>query len=183
MWRLALSATGIYLQAACLITGALAQESDLDCNAFVKDPDGSWTVIDSVFIPVQRVRVREGTVFRPGETFLGDDMVARLNRNCPTAAASNPAAVQAQKPQVPLSRYANANGDVDIRTLSCGHLDQASTEEADLLLGWYSGWYTGVAKKRGINLARVRYAIRNVVDYCKANRDKSLLQVMGLLLK
>jgi hypothetical protein len=183
MWRLALSATAISLQAACLITGALAQESDFDCNAFEKNSDGSWTVIESVFIPVQRVRVREGTVFRPGETFLGDDMVARLNRNCPTAAASNPAAVQAQKPQVPLSRYANANGDVDIRTLSCGHLDQTSTEEADLLLGWYSGWYTGVAKKRGFNLARVRYAIRKVVDYCKTNRDKSLVQALDLMLK
>src|ERR1700724_1986189 len=102
MWRLALSAAAIYLQAACLITGALAQESDLDCNAFVKNPDGSWTVIETAFIPVQRVNVREGTVFRPGETFLGDDMVARLNRGCPTQAVSNPAAVQAPKPQVPL---------------------------------------------------------------------------------
>jgi hypothetical protein len=183
MWRLALSATAIYLHATCLMIGALAQESDLDCNAFEKSSDGSWTVTESVFIPVQRVRVREGTVFRPGESFLGDDMVARLNRNCPTVAVSNPAAVQAQRPQVPLSRHANANGDVDIRTLSCSHLDQTSAEEADLLLGWYSGWYTGTAKKRGFNLARVRYAIRKVVDYCKTNRDKSLAQAMDLLLK
>jgi hypothetical protein len=183
MGRVALSAAAIYLQAACLITGTLAQESDLDCNAFVKNSDGSWTVIENVFIPVQRINVREGTVFRPGETFLGEDMVARLNSSCRTAAVSSPAAVQAQNPQVPLSRNADAKGDVDIRTLSCGHLDQTSAEETGLLLSWYSGWYSGIAKKRGINLARVRSAMRNVVDYCKTNRDKSLAQAMDLMLK
>jgi hypothetical protein len=32
-------------------------------------------------------------------------------------------------------------------------------------------------------LARVRYTIRKVVDYCKTNRDKSLAQAIDLLLK
>ena len=84
---------------------------------------------------------------------------------------------------MPLSRYAGANGDIDTKTLSCGHLNQASSEEASLFLSWYSGWYTGAAKKRGINLTKVRYAIRNVVDYCKSNREKGLAQAMDLMLK
>jgi hypothetical protein len=52
-----------------------------------------------------------------------------------------------------------------------------------LFLAWYSGWYNGLAKKRGINLAQIRYAIRNIVDYCRANRDKSIAKVMELMLR
>ena len=83
---------------------------------------------------------------------------------------------------MPLSQSADANGNFDVRRLTCGHLADASAEEAGLLLAWYGGWYNGQAKRRGINLARVRYAIR-VADYCRANRDKSLMQVMELMLK
>jgi len=175
---------------------AQAQDSDIDCDSFTKNPDGSWTVIETAFIPVQNVRVREGTIFRPGETFLGDDMTVRLGKACPNKAVTQPGAPdQAQQPQpsqmppqpqlptVALSKYADANGNIDVRRLSCGHLADASPAETDLLLAWYGGWYNGVAKGRGFNLARLRYAMRNVADYCKANRDKSLVQVMELMLK
>jgi hypothetical protein len=48
---------------------------------------------------------------------------------------------------------------------------------------WYSGWYAGLAKKRGINMARVQYAVRNVADYCKANRNQMLSEALNVLLK
>ncbi len=173
--------------AVALSAVAHAQDRDLDCTAFTKNPDGSWTVTSTAFIPVQKVRVREGTVFRPGETFLGDDMTVRLNKACPNQPVVQPeaAAPVAQPPlsHAQLSRYADANGNIDIRQLSCAHLADTSVEEAGFFLAWYSGWYSGVAKKRGINLARIRYAVHNVTDYCKANRDKSVAQVMELMLK
>jgi len=194
MWRLALSAAAVALLAACPTTGAQAQENEINCNAFVTGADGSWTVIEKVYIPVQKVRVREGVVFRPGETFLGDDMAARLEKACPNqpvataegqpaGPAGQPVAQSPEPPHVPLSTYADANGDIDARRLSCAHLAALSGEESELLLAWYSGWYGGIAKRRGINLARVRYAIHNVADYCKGNREKSLAQVMELMLK
>ncbi|HTV36863.1 MAG TPA: HdeA/HdeB family chaperone, partial [Xanthobacteraceae bacterium] len=164
-----------------LVGGAHAQDSEIDCNAFVKNQDGSWTVVSKVFIPVQNVRVRPGTVFEPGHTFLGDDMTVRLAKACPNQPVATPSdesqtaqpsgQTQTQPgPYVPLSNYADANGNIDIQRLTCAHLAVASPADTGLLVTWYSGWYAGLAKKRGINIARVQYAIRNVADYCKANR-------------
>ncbi len=67
--RFALAVLVIAVQAGCSVLGAQAQDKDINCDSFVKNPDGSWTVIEKVFIPVQNVRVIEGTVFRPGQTF------------------------------------------------------------------------------------------------------------------
>ena len=82
-------------------------------------------------------------------------------------------------------KYAEANGELDVRRLTCAHIDAASPEEADVLLSWYSGWYAATAKRRGANIsfARVRDAVRNVRDYCRANGEKNLGQVMELMLK
>jgi hypothetical protein len=182
MWRrIAVAVVAVGLQAAYLIQGAHAQS--IECDAFLRDPDGSWTVMRKTYIPSANVKVEEGAVFRPGGSFLGDDLAARLDKACPNAPmaapAPTPAPVQTTRGQVPLSTYADSNGNIDVRRFSCATLDDASAEEAELLLSWYSGF----AKKRGFNLARLRDAIRNVADYCKANRDKNLVQAMDLGLK
>jgi hypothetical protein len=189
MWRrLALAALAVAWQSFWMVGLAQAQNNGIDCDAFLKNPDGSWTVISKVFIPVQNVKVVEGTVFRPGGTFLGDDMAKRLEKECPNKQVEvpvSPAEVrpQYQPPRVSLLRFADANGSIDVQRLSCGQLADSSLEEAELFLAWYSGWFNGAARRRGINLARVRYASRGVVEYCKANRDKNLVQVMELMLK
>ena len=191
------------MQALGLAVTAHAQESEIDCNALVKNADGSWTVIaDKVYIPVQKIRVNKGVTFTSDQLFLGEDMVARLNKACPnvqaqpadadTGAAPAGVAVVApgspqamQAPRVQLSQYADPNGELDVRRLTCAHVDAASPEEADVLLSWYSGWYAAAAKRRGANIsfARVRDAVRNVRDYCRTNGDKNLSQVMELMLK
>lgn len=187
MWRhSALAALAIVLQIVCGAVGASAQDSEIDCDAFLKNPDGSWTVVRKVFIPVQNVRVVEGTIFRPGQTFLGDDMTVRLSRACPNKAVTQPESATPDTPQaptVPLSTYADANGNIDVRRLSCAHLNAASPEEIGLLLDWYNGWYNGREKRSGINVARVRYAISSLTNYCKANPTTNLAQAMELLLK
>jgi hypothetical protein len=176
------------LQGLCLTGQALSQDNEIDCDSFIKNPDGSWTVIKKVYIPIQKVRVNEGTVFRPGTTFLGDDMTVRLSKACPNVQASLPAPAEGSQPspqpgRIPLSQYADANGNIDVQRLSCGQIADASIEDASFFLSWYSGWYYGTEKKRGINPARVRYVIRSVVDYCKSNRDRKLTDVMAILLK
>jgi hypothetical protein len=192
MWRhSALIALAIALPIFCLTGGAHAQDSEIDCDSFIKNADGSWAVVKKVFIPVQNVRVNEGTVFRPGTTFLGDDMTVRLSKACPNKQVGAPADVaqpqpQIQQPQpgrVPLAQYADANGNIDVQRLTCGQIADASIEEASFFLSWYSGWYYGTEKKRGINPARVRYVIHSVVDYCKTNRDRKLTDVMAFWLK
>jgi hypothetical protein len=184
-------ASAIALLILSLAGGAHAQDSEIDCDAFLKNPDGSWTVVKKVFIPVQNVRVNEGTVFRPGTTFLGDDMTVRLSKACPNKQVAAPADVtqpqpQLQQPQpgrIPLSQYADANGNIDVQRLTCGQIADASIDDASFFLSWYSGWYYGTEKRRGINPARVRYVIHSVVDYCRTNRDRKLTDVMAFWLK
>jgi uncharacterized protein YbjT (DUF2867 family) len=178
---------------------AQAQEKEIDCGGFIKNTDGSWTVVaDKVYLPVQKIRVNKGVTFTSDQLFLGEDMVARLNKACPNVqpqpddaeAAPASAAVGApgsasQAPRVQLSQYADPSGELDVRRLTCAHVDAASPEEADVLLSWYSGWYAAAAKRRGANIsfARVRDAVRSVRDYCRTNGDKNLSQVMELMLK
>lgn len=184
-------AAAIALQAFAMTTGAQAQSSTIPCDAFAKNADGTWTVLETAYIEGPAVRVQEGGIVRPGVLICGYDIAAMIDKACPNAAVApppgtTPSVQQAQPPaqaQSLLARYADANGNIDVRQLTCGHLADTSAEEAQLLLAWYSGWYNGQAKGHGINLPRVRYTIRNVIDYCKANRDKRLSAVMELMLK
>lgn len=179
---LAMAVFAMILHANC----AHAQNESIDCNSFVRNTDGSWTVIKKVFIPVQNVRVVEGTIFRPGSTFLGDDMTVRLARDCPNTPVSPSESVQpaqSQPPKVRLSQYADANGNIDVQQLTCGELAGASDADADFILTWYSGLYHGIAKQRIVNPARVRYLIGNVMRYCKTYPEKKLVSVMELWLK
>jgi len=202
-----LAAAGLALCA--FVTGAQAQSS-FPCDSFSKNADGSWNVLHTTYIEGPNVKVQDGAVLDPGRIILGYDIAAMIAKACPNApvAPAQDAAAPAALPQTavmppsqaapspmpppvaspsPLARYADANGNIDIRQLTCGHLDGASLADADLLLGWYSGWYNGRASNRagghGINLAHLRYSIRSVLDYCKAHREKSLTQVMELMLK
>jgi hypothetical protein len=128
--------------------------------------------------------VRVGGVFRPGEKFNGYDLATKLDEACGNVAAPPPTGpAQPQQGQVPLSKIVDANGNIDIQRLNCGHLADASGEEAELFLAWYSGSHNRSAKKRAINMTSLRYAIRNIGDYCRANRDKDLIKVMDLMLK
>jgi hypothetical protein len=92
------------------------------------------------------------------------------------APASVPLAVQA--PQLSLSRFADANGNIDVQQLTCSDFVGLSSDQAGLFLAWYSGWYDGAAKRRSINLARVQYRLKNVSDYCQVNREQKLARVL-----
>jgi hypothetical protein len=196
--RVALSiAAAIALQACRLC--AQAATGNFPCEAFAKNPDGSWTVLQTTYLEGPNVKVQQDAIFAPGRVVLGYDIAALIAKACPnavvapppdtapttapsTAPGTAPSAAAAQ-PQSFLARYADANGNLDVRQLTCGHLDDTSAEEAELFLAWYSGWYSGFAKNRSINLARTRYAIRNVVAYCKGDRNKRLTDVMEQMLK
>jgi len=192
--RVALAITAaIALQVCCLTMRAQAQTSSIPCDAFAKNSDGTWTVLTTTYIEGPNVKVQQDSILQTGRSVLGYDIAAMIAKACPNAMVAPPpgaapsagpsAATPAQQAPSLLARYADANGNIDIRQLTCGHLDDASAEESQLLFAWYSGWYNGLAKGHGINLALVRYNIRSVIDYCKANRDKRLSDVMQLMLK
>jgi hypothetical protein len=49
-------------------------------QAFIRNPDGSWTCIEPATLPhpAGRVQVAEGSCFHPGTTFMGIDVVGWL---------------------------------------------------------------------------------------------------------
>lgn len=85
--------------------------------------------------------------------------------------------------QVELTTYADADGYIDVQKLTCGQLANTFQEDADFLGVWYSGWYNGLAKKHAINVPRVKEGIHNVIVYCKANKDKRIIQAIDIILK
>ena len=168
--------------------GALAQQLNMPCESFVKNDDGSWSALRSV--PIHGVgesfTVREGSVLRPGAAIRGVDLASILDERCPETPEPppGPAALQPPaRPRVTLGSLVNPSGVLDAQRLSCAELADTSPDEAQLFLAWYSGWYAGTAKKRGLNPARTQNAIQGVMDYCKSNRDKKIVQVMELMLR
>jgi HdeA/HdeB family len=179
--RLVLAVIIIALNAVCLSAVSRAQDNSIPCDAFVKNPDGSWSAMRNAAIQGTGLTIRAGSVLRPGASIRGLDLATMLNRACPEQ--PEPAPVATSDPWAALGRYADANGNIEVERLTCAQLADASSADADLLLAWYSGWYNGLAKRHSVNPARVGYAIRNVADFCKGNRDKRLAEVMALMLK
>jgi len=91
--------------------------------------------------------------------------------------------VSAASAQVELKTYADANGYIDVQKLTCGQLANTYQEDADFLGVWYSGWYNGLAKKHAINVPRVKEGIHNVIVYCKANKERRVIQAIDVILK
>lgn len=90
------------------------------------------------------------------------------------------APAQAQSP-VPLSSYADANGFIDVQKLTCAQLADTFQEDADSLTSWYSGWYNGLAKKHFMDLKKGKEAEHQVIVYCKANRDKKIIDAIAVV--
>lgn len=182
-WVRAIAA--VVLQALGIFAACAQTPEDFPCEAFRRNADGSWTVTHAAFLLGPNFSVRVGAVFRPGEPVRGFDLVGKLEQSCrdyvPPAAPAG--AEQAQQPFTSLSRYVDANGNLEVSRLSCGHLADTSAQEAEMLLTWYAGSLDASAKKRVFNMAHLRYATRTLIAYCKANREQNLVKAMNLILK
>jgi hypothetical protein len=98
------------------------------------------------------------------------------------AAAFTIAGTNAQA-QVDLSAYADAEGFIDVQTLSCAQLAGTWQDQADLLTTWYSGWYNGLAKKHYIHVTRAKELEHEIILYCKANPGIRIIQAIDVILK
>jgi len=92
-------------------------------------------------------------------------------------------ATSSAQAQVPLSAYTDANGFIDVQTLTCAQLAGTFQEDADMLTTWYSGWYNGLAKKHYIHVTRAKLFEHEVILYCKANPDVKIITAIDVLLK
>lgn len=87
------------------------------------------------------------------------------------------------KAQVDLSTYADADGYLNVQTLTCAQLAGTWQDQADLLTTWYSGWYNGLAKKHYLNIARSKEAEHEVIVYCKANPQVTIIKAIDVVFK
>ena len=85
--------------------------------------------------------------------------------------------------QVDLSTYADANGFLDVQTLTCAQLANTWQEDADRLATWYSGWYNGLAKKHYMDIRKGKEAEHEVIVYCKAHPELKIIQAMDVVFK
>ncbi len=85
--------------------------------------------------------------------------------------------------QTPLSAYADADGYILVKKLTCAQLAGTFQEDADFLGVWYSGWYNGLANKSALNVPRVKEGIHEVIVFCKGNPDRTIIQAIDVILK
>jgi len=85
--------------------------------------------------------------------------------------------------QSTLSSYADEKGYIDVQKLTCAQLAGTFQEDADMLTTWYSGWYNGLARKHMLNVKRGKEAEHEVIQYCKANQNKRVIEAIAVVFK
>jgi hypothetical protein len=83
----------------------------------------------------------------------------------------------------PLTNYVDANGFLDVQALTCAQLADTYQQDADALTAWYSGWYNGLAKKHFYDPNRTKKVEHEVIVYCKAHRDKKIIEAIAVVFK
>lgn len=96
------------------------------------------------------------------------------------AIAITGSAVQAQ---TPLTAYVNANGFLDVQTLTCAQLAGTYQPDADALTMWYSGWYNGLAHKHFLDYAKAKETEHEVILYCEANPGVRIIDAIAVIFK
>ncbi len=94
------------------------------------------------------------------------------------ASATLAASASASQAQVDLKTYADAKGYLNVKALTCAQLANTYQEDANFLGTWYSGWFNGHLKRHSINVARTKEGIHEVIEYCKANPDKKVVEAV-----
>jgi hypothetical protein len=85
--------------------------------------------------------------------------------------------------QVPLSSYVDANGYLDVQTLTCAQLAGTFQQDADALTTWYSGWYNGLAHKHFLDFRKGKETEHEVILYCKAHPEIRIIEAIAVVFK
>jgi hypothetical protein len=108
---------------------------------------------------------------------------AKMRKMLPIVTTMLLAATSHAQAQTDLTAYADANGYIDVQTLTCAALAGTWQGDADRLTTWYSGWYNGLAKKHYFNIARSKELEHEVIVYCKANPQIRIIEAIDVMLK
>jgi HdeA/HdeB family len=89
----------------------------------------------------------------------------------------------AAQAQVPLSAYVDANGYLDVQTLTCVQLAGTFQQDADALTTWYSGWYNGLAHKHFLDFRKGKETEHEVIVYCKEHPEIRIIDAIAVVFK
>jgi HdeA/HdeB family len=79
--------------------------------------------------------------------------------------------------------YVDANGFLNVQTLTCAQLADTYQEDANMLMAWYSGWYNGLAHKHEMDVVKAKVVEDEVIGYCQANPDQLVIQAISVVIK
>ena len=79
--------------------------------------------------------------------------------------------------------YADANGFLNVQTLTCAQLADTYQEDANILMAWYSGWYNGLGQKHEMDVVKAKVVEDQVIGYCEANPDKLIIDAIAVVIK
>jgi HdeA/HdeB family len=85
--------------------------------------------------------------------------------------------------QVELKTYADGDGYIDVRKLTCAQLANTFQEDADYLTAWYSGWYNGLGQKHMMKVDRAKSLEHELIVHCKANPGKKVIEAIDVVFK
>jgi predicted deacetylase len=91
--------------------------------------------------------------------------------------------IGAARAQTDLTAYTDANGFLNVQTLTCAQLAGTWQGDADRLTTWYSGWYNGLARKHYYHVARAKADEHEVIEYCKAHLDVRIIDAIAVIFK
>ena len=83
--------------------------------------------------------------------------------------------------EVPLSAYADVNGDIDAHKLTCAQFANVDQAEANLLNAWYNGWYNGLNHKHFMHYRSGTIVLREITAYCKQHPDKRIIDAIAVV--
>jgi hypothetical protein len=99
------------------------------------------------------------------------------------ASATLAASASASQAQVDLKTFADEKGYLNVKALTCAQLANTTQDDANFLGVWYSGWFNGHMKRHAININRTKTGIHEVIEYCKANPDKKVVDAVEVYVK
>jgi hypothetical protein len=121
--------------------------------------------------------------FRSCETNLIGEQMMRMNMLLVAAGFTIAMTVSAAQAQVPLSAYVDANGYLDVQTLTCAQLAGTFQQDADALTTWYSGWYNGLAHKHFLDFRKGKETEHEVILYCKEHPEIRIIDAIAVVFK
>jgi hypothetical protein len=99
------------------------------------------------------------------------------------ASAALAASASASQAQVDLKTFADEKGYLNVKALTCAQLANTTRDDANFLGVWYSGWFNGHLKRHAININRTKDGIHEVIEYCKTNPDKKVVDAVEVYVK